>query len=117
MVLASRLVVALAVSGLFTAPIYADVIPSQYPAKSEAKEKVQARLTEMGMKAEDAQLRAKRLSEEDAVFFAQNTNRIQVVGQEPFGGQTDLLWWEWIFGSAALIGAVALVWYETAGRD
>jgi hypothetical protein len=108
MVIASRLIVALAVSGLFTTPIYADVIPSQYPSKSEAKEKVQSRLTEMGVKSEDARLRAQRLTEEEASFFAQNPDRVQVVGQEPFGGQADLFWWEWVFGILALVGPV--VW-------
>ena len=106
MVIASRLIVALAVSGLFTTPLYADVIPSQYSSKSEAKEKVQTRLTEMGVKSEDAKLRAQRLTEDEASYFAQNTNRVQVVGQEPWGGQTDLLWWELVFGIIAIIGPV-----------
>ena len=106
MAFASRFLVALAVTGLLSAPLYADVIPSQYSSKSEAKATVQSRLTEMGLKSEDAKLRAQRLTEDEAAYFAQNTNRIQVVGQEPFGGQTDLLWWEWVFGIAALAGAI-----------
>lgn len=108
MVFASRLLVALAVSGLFTSPIYADIIPSQYPSRSEAKEKVQSRLTEMGVKSEDAKLRAQRLTEEEASYFAQNTDRVQVVGQEAFGGQTDLFWWEWVLGIVALVAPI--VW-------
>lgn len=108
MVFASRLIVALAVSGCFTAPLYADIIPSQYPSRSEAKEKVQNRLTEMGVRSEDARLRTLRLTEEEASYFAENPNRVQVVGQEPFGGQTDLFWWEWVLGIAAIVGP--LLW-------
>ena len=117
MVVLSRLVVALAVSGLFTAPLYADVIPSQYPAQSEARGKVEKRLVEMGVKPGDAHHKSERLMDDEAAYFAQNPERVQVAGQEMWAGQSDNLWWEWVFGAAALVGAIVLVWYETAGRD
>ena len=102
---ASRLVVALLVGGLFSGPLYADVIPTQYSSKSEAQGKVESRLTELGFSKDDAQLRASRLSDPQAAYFASQPERLQVVGQEMWGGQSDNLWWEWLFG----LGALALV--------
>jgi hypothetical protein len=103
MLFASRLVVALALSGLFAAPLCADIIPSRYAAKSDAREKVQARLTDLGVDGPDARVRALRLTEEEALYFARHTERVQFSGQEMWAGQADNLWWETIGGAFWLI--------------
>lgn len=117
MVFASRLLVALAVAGIFSAPLYADVIPSRRAESSDASQKVQDRLMELGLSRNAAVNQEQHLTQAEARYFAHNPDRVQIAGQEPFGGQSDLLWWEWVFGSAALVGAIFLTWYETAGRD
>lgn len=105
MILASRLLVALAVTGVFAAPLGADVVPSQYASSPESKAKVQSRLTEMGLPSAEARNRAARLTEDEAAYFALNPARLQVVGrQEMWGGQSDNFWWEWVGGALALAG-------------
>lgn len=100
---ASRFWVALALLGLITAPLHADVIPTQYPGKSAAKEALQKSLTGMGLTSGDASARAGRLTEEEAAFFTGKSGRIVLVGQEFFAGQVDSLWWEFLFGAGALV--------------
>lgn len=111
MVAAGRLVVALAFVGFLAGPLFADVIPSQHATKSDDGAKVQARLVELGVSADEARLRAARLTDEQAAYFARDTDRIRFVGQsEPFAGQSDNFSEEWIFGIVALTGAfVALI--------
>jgi hypothetical protein len=106
MVFASRLVVALAVVGIFSAPLYADVIPSRRPSTSDAPQKVQSRLMELGMSKDAALSQSQELTDTETAYFAHHPDRIQIVGQEPFGGQTDLLWWEWVGGLLAIAGVV-----------
>ncbi len=113
---ASRLVAALLVVSLFGGSVYADVIPTQYASTSEAQGKVESRLTELGFSKDDAQLRASRLSDAQAGYFASNAERLQLVGQEIWGGQSDNLWWEWVFGIAALVG-VGFGYYVFAIRN
>jgi hypothetical protein len=109
MVLTSRCLVALAVAGLLVAPVYADVVPSQYASKSAAKETVQGKLTDMGLNASEASARAARLMESEATYLAGDDHRLQVVGQEMFGGQSDNLWWEWVLGIGAMAGAAGVL--------
>jgi hypothetical protein len=112
MVTSSRLLVALSLAGLFHAPLAADVIPAQYGTASPAKAEVRTRLTGMGVDAESARERTARLTPDEAAYFAVTPERVQVVGQEPFGGQSNNMWYEWLFGLAALAGGVAvLVWF------
>ena len=110
MVRVSRLLVAFAVVGLFAQSLYADVIPSRRTAdSSDSSAKVQARLVELGLTADAAKDQAQKLTVEQTKYFAANTDRIQLAGQgENWGGQSDNLWWEWVFGILAL-GAVAAV--------
>ena len=105
-----RLVAALLVGTLFSGPLYADVIPTQYPSKSDAKVKVESRLTDLGFGAEDARVRAARLDDAQASYFAERPERLQLVGQEIWGGQSDNLWWEWVLGLTTLAG-VGFMYY------
>lgn len=112
-----RLVAALLVGTLFSSPLlYADVIPTQYPSRSDAQVKVESRLTQLGFAAEDARVRAARLGDEQASYFAERPERLQLVGQEMWGGQSDNLWWEWVFGLTALAG-VGFMYYIFAIRN
>jgi|SRR6185436_3486221 len=111
MVRVSRLLVAFAVVGLFAQSLYADVIPSRRTADtSDSSAKVQARLVELGLTADAAKDQAQKLTVEQTKYFAANTDRIQLAGQgENWGGQSDNLWWEWLFGIAALAGAAVVL--------
>jgi hypothetical protein len=110
MVFVARVVVALAVAGFFTTPLYADVIPTRYGSDSGAAPRVESRLAELGVESQKAQVLARQLTDDEAAYFAFNPARLQLAGQEMFGGQSDNFWWEWLFGTAALVGAgVAIV--------
>jgi hypothetical protein len=111
MVGVSRLLVAFAVVGLFAQHLYADVIPSRRTADaSDSSAKVQARLVELGLTADAAKDQVQKLNVDQTKYFAANTDRIQLVGQgENWGGQSDNLWWEWLFGIAALAGAAVVI--------
>lgn len=104
MVQLSRLAVAFALAGVFCGPLAADVVPTRYASESGAKAAVEAKLIRSGVDAPSAQARAARLSEAEAAFFAADAQRIQLVGQEMWGGQSDNLWWEWVFGIGTLVG-------------
>lgn len=118
MILASRLLVAMAVVGLFSAPLYADVIPTRRAAAdADATQKVQGRLVQLGLTQDQALGQAQQLTDREAAYFAQNPDRVQIVGQEPFGGQSDNLWWEWVFGSATLVAAIVVGIYLTSNGD
>ena len=111
MVFASRLVVALAVAGFISTPLYADVIPSRRAETSDAPQKVQGRLMELGLSQDAATAQTQQLTDREATYFAQNPDRVQVAGQEMWAGQTDLLWWEWVLGIVALVAPV--IWIVT----
>ena len=111
MVGASRLLVALALVGLFVQPLYADVIPTRRAGESkESSQKVQSRLVDLGMTADAAKDQVSQLTAEQTKYFAGNPDRIQLVAQaENFGGQSDNLWWEWVFGIAFLAVGVGVI--------
>jgi hypothetical protein len=111
MVGVSRLLVAFAVVGLFAQHLYADVIPSRRAADtSDSSAKVQSRLVELGLTADAAKDQVQKLNVDQTKYFAANTDRVQLTGQgENWGGQSDNLWWEWLFGIAAIVGAVVLI--------
>jgi hypothetical protein len=111
MVGASRLLVALALVGLFAQPLYADVIPTRRAGDAkDSTQKVEARLVTLGMTADAAKDQVSQLSVEQTKFFAGNPDRIQLVGQaENWGGQSDNLWWEWVFGIAMLAVGVGVI--------
>ena len=110
MVGVSRLLVALAVSGLLTSPLYADVIPTRRAGEtSESSKKVESRLLQLGVSADTAKDQVTNLTDEQTRYFAADSERIQLVGQENWGGQSDNLWWEWVFGIAALGAAAAII--------
>jgi len=111
MVGVGRLLVAFAVVGLFAQHLYADVIPSRRTADtSDSSAKVQARLVELGLTADAAKDQVQKLNVDQTKYFAANTDRIQLVGQgENWGGQSDNLWWEWLFGIGALLVAGAVI--------
>jgi hypothetical protein len=117
MSLPRRLVVGLMLSALFGAPLAADVVPSSYPESSSAKAGVQNRLNELGVGADAARERVARLSPEQAAYLAADPARVQVVGQEMFAGQSNNLWWEWVGGIAALVGAGILVYVFAFEND
>lgn len=118
MLLASRLLAALVVAGLFAAPIYADVIPSRHPTKSDAGGKVQARLVELGLPAAEAKRHADELTSDEAALFAANPDRLQLAGQEMWAGQSTNLWWEWVFGIISLGASVwTIMWFTRDGSS
>ena len=104
MIHVSRLVVALAVCGLFCAPLAADVIPSRYADGSPSRASLEQRLEGLGVTPDAAKARVARLSAEETAFFASDERRVQVVGQEMWAGQSNNLWWEWLYGLGALAG-------------
>jgi len=112
MVFACRFLVALAAVGILSTPLYADVIPSRRAESSDSSGKVEGRLRELGMSREAAASHAQQLTDSETAYFAQNPDRVQFVGQEIWAGQADLLWWEWLFGSLALVGGAGLIYYE-----
>jgi hypothetical protein len=109
----SRLIVAFAVVGLFAQHLYADVIPSRRAADTgDSSQKIQTRLVELGLTADAAKDQVQKLNVEQTKYFAANVDRIQLTGQgENWGGQSDNLWWEWLFGIAVLlvVGAVLVI--------
>ena len=111
MVGASRLLVALALVGLFVQPLYADVIPTRRAGDAkESSQKVESRLVTLGMTADAAKDQVSQLTVDQTKYFAGNPDRIQLVGQgENFGGQSDNLWWEWVFGIAMLAVGVGVI--------
>ncbi len=117
MVHLSRLAVAMAVVGIFAGPLAADVVPTRYAADSGAKQAVEARLASAGVDAELAKGRAQRLTEEEAAYFAADAHRMQLVGQEMWGGQSDNLWWEWLFGIATLVGVGFGIYIFASAND
>lgn len=107
----SRLVVAFALAGLFAQPIYADVIPTRRAADAkDASRKVETRLVDLGLTADAARDQVQKLTVDQTRYFASNPDRIQLVGQgENFGGQSDNMWWEWVFGIGMLAVAGAII--------
>jgi hypothetical protein len=113
MVAVGRLVVAVAVAGLFMQSLHADVIPTRRAGDtSDSSKKVETRLLQLGVSQDAAKDQIKNLSDEQTAYFAGNPERIQLVGQENWGGQSDNLWWEWLFGLAALVGVGVFIVYE-----
>lgn len=106
MVNLTRAVVALALMGFFAGPLAADVIPVRYASETGAKRAVESKLAASGVDAELAKARAARLTEDEAAYFAADAQRVQVVGQEMWAGQSDNLWWEWLGGLGFLAIAV-----------
>ena len=115
MVAVSRLLVALAMAGLFTQPLYADVIPTRRASDTtQSSKKVESRLVQLGISSESAKEQIQKLTDDQTNYFAGNPERIQLVGQENWGGQSDNLWWEWLFGLAALGGVAAFIIIEVS---
>ena len=110
MVGVSRLLVALAIAGLFTQQAYADVIPTRRASDtSDSSRKVESRLVQLGVSTETAKSQVQNLTDAQTRYFADSAERVQLVGQENFGGQSDNLWWEWVFGILALGAAVGII--------
>src|SRR6185503_9713287 len=98
-------------SGLLTQPLYADVIPTRRAAAdaTDSSQKVESRLVQLGMTADAAKDQVGSLTDDQARYFAADSERIQLVGQENWGGQSDNLWWEWVFGIVALAAVAAVI--------
>ena len=110
MVAVGRLLVAVALAGLFTPSAFADVIPTRRAGDTtESAQKVESRLVQLGVTSTAAKEQIQNLTDDQTHYFAGNPERIQLVGQENWGGQSDNLWWEWVFGIAALAGAVVII--------
>jgi hypothetical protein len=101
---ACRVVVALAAAGLVAPAAFADVIPTRRAEPSDSARKVEARLVELGTSPQAAADQAGSLTSRECAYFARDLNRVQLAGQEIWGGQSDNLWWEWVFGLGALAG-------------
>ncbi len=113
MVAVSRLLVAFAIAGLCSTPLYADVIPTRRTDdRTDASQKVQARLQQLGLTADAAKDQVQKMTDEQTRYFAASPERVQLVGQgENWGGQSDNLWWEWLFGIGALVGAGLIIFF------
>jgi len=110
MVVVGRLLLAVALAGFLSQPLYADVIPTRRAGDTtESSQKVEQRLVELGVSSQAAKEQIQNLTDDQTNYFAGNPERIQLVGQENWGGQSDNLWWEWVFGLAALAGAVVII--------
>ena len=104
MAILSRTLVVLAVMGLVTPTAWGDVIPSRYAEDSKDRAKVESKLAKLGLPTAEAANRASLLTDDEAAYFARNTDRVRMVGQEMWGGQTTNLWWEFLIGITALVG-------------
>jgi hypothetical protein len=103
----------MAVMGLFTQSLHADVIPTRRAGDTtESSKKVESRLLQLGVTPDAAKEQIQKLTDDQTAYFAGNPERIQLVGQEQWGGQSDNLWWEWLFGLVALVGVGVLIVYE-----
>jgi len=110
MVAVGRLLVAVALAGLFAPSVYADVIPTRRAGDTtESAQKVEGRLVQLGVTSTAAKEQIQKLTDDQTHYFAGNPERIQLVGQENWGGQSDNLWWEWVLGIAALAGAAVII--------
>lgn len=108
----SRLLAVVAVAALFAQPLYADVMPTRRGGDaSDSSKKVESRLVQLGISAEDAKTQVSKLTVQETKYFADSPERIQLVGQENWGGQSDNLWWEWLFGIAAIVGTGLLIYF------
>ena len=114
----SRLLVAFAMTGLFAQHLYADVIPTRRTSDTtDASKKIESRLVQLGLTADAAKEQVRNLDVDQTKYFASNLERIQLTGQgENWGGQSDNLWWEWVFGILALGGVAAFIIIEV-GKD
>lgn len=117
MVPVGRLMVAVALSGLFAQSLHADVIPTRRAGDStESARKVESRLLQLGVTPEAAKEQIQKLTDEQTAYFAGDPERIQLVGQEigaeNWGGQSNNLWWEWVFGLVALAGVAFFIVFE-----
>jgi hypothetical protein len=103
MVAVSRLFVVVAMLGLVSGILCGDVIPTRRAGDTtDSSAKVESRLVQLGVSADAAKEQIGKLTDDQTHYFAGNPERIQLVGQENWGGQSDNLWWEWVFGLAAL---------------
>lgn len=113
----SRLLVAVAIAGLISQPLYADVLPTRRAGDTaDSAKKIESRLVELGVSTTIAKDQIQKLTDAQTLYFAGSPERIQLVGQEQWGGQSDNLWWEWLFGLAFLGGVAAFLVIE-AGND
>lgn len=105
-----RFMAVLAMVAVTSAPLHADILPTRRMPKSDEGKKVEARLVQLGVPAEAAQAQVKQLTQDEAAYFARNTDRVQMAGQEMWAGQSDNLWWEWAFGAGFLGGTAWATW-------
>jgi len=118
MVGVSRLLVALAVAGFLAQPLYADVIPTRRAADTtDSSKKVESRLQQLGVSADAAKEQVRNLTDDQTKYFAADSERIQLVGQENWGGQSDNMWWEWVFGILAIAAAGAIILIAVHNAD
>ena len=106
MAMLSRTLLILAAVGLVAPTAWGDVIPSRHAEDSGDRAKVESKLATLGCATADAAHRASLLTDDEAAYFARNTDRLRMVGQEMWGGQTTNLWWEFTLGLVFLIGTI-----------
>lgn len=98
---------------LLTSTVWADVIPSQHPDPdaAPARAAVSARIQEMGIGTAEADARARRLSDEQARYFAADLNRVQFAGQAEDAeiDNSEKMVYGTIFLTAAIGTVVALI--------
>jgi hypothetical protein len=103
MVGVSRLLVALAVSGLLTSPLYADVIPTRRAGDTtDSSKKVESRLVQLGVSAEAAKDQVKNLSDDQTRYspptpsaFSSSARRTGAASPTTCGGSGCSASWLW----------------------
>ena len=97
-----KLILVVLASQVALTPCFADIIPTRYGEKDpSARDTVKVRLEGLGLTADQADQRVKRLTSDELAFFAGDTDRIQ-----PAGG---LYWYEWLIGIPVVLLGIYLV--------
>ena len=113
-----KLLLGVVASLIAISPCLADVIPTRRAADTtDSSKKVESRLQQLGVSADAAKEQVRNLTDDQTKYFAADSERIQLVGQENWGGQSDNMWWEWVFGILAIAAAGAIILIAVHNAD
>jgi hypothetical protein len=99
--LMKKLLLAVVTIQLAMLPCFADVIPTRRVESDKAAEqKVQTRLEQLGVSAQDAARQVRDLSPEETNYFAQDPTRVQAAA--------GLYWYEWV-GGIVMLAALTII--------
>ncbi|MBI2932934.1 MAG: hypothetical protein HYY16_14920 [Planctomycetes bacterium] len=111
--------VVLMTMSVFAAPLYADVLPSRRPVKTDDTAQVARQIVALGVDGVDARAQAEALTSSETAFFAEHPARIQVVGaqEDIFSGESDNLWYESLIGLGVLGAGLGTIGYMINHND